>query len=240
MFFGRLRITKENNPEEKPIPKVKILVNIFLLVAFLLNNIYAHKFPDNNKLAESIIKINDYLTSPEFYKLRLLNGELASVDSLFKKALFFSGSDTSEALLALTFALLPFNKMKLKLSFSNSEIDLLLPTLQQRVFVNRKESLPRNFLPDSPRNSYADTDKLSHFFGNAFISYNLNFFNLSEFLGIFVESFEKLFKVGGAFDLRDLQTNRLGSAFGKALRRKETVYPSTIIKFYSLTFFRIP
>jgi hypothetical protein len=202
-----------------------------------LNN--AQNLPDNARFKTSVIKLNRFLTSLSFYKIRLNEGELAGIDSLFTKSIELNAHDTSEALLALTFALLPFREMNLKTPIVNNNIRLFLPTLTEPEFKNRLESLPKNFLADSPLEKYNDTDKLSHFFGNAFLGYNLNFFNLIEFLGIFVESFELTFKIDGAFDRRDLAINKYGDLFGKLLASGKKVFPSDIINIYSLKFLRI-
>jgi len=214
-----------------------ILLLLFGLVSFS-HSVKAKSLPDNTRLKSSVIKINRYLNSLRFYKIRLNEGELAAIDSLFSKSVELNSGDTSEALLALTFALLPFREMNLKTPLVNGQLTLLLPTLTEYEFKNRLESLPHNFLADSPFEKNCDTDKLSHFFGNAFLGYNLNFFNLNEFLGIFVESFELTFKIDGAFDERDLAVNTYGNLFGKLLVSGKKVFPSDIIKIYSLKFLR--
>ena len=190
-------------------------------------------FPQT-KFDNSIFAINEYLTSPQFYLIRLQEGELAAIDSLYVFAESYFNGDKSEALLALTFALLPFDEMKLSLPF-NATLTLYLPSVGKKLFIERTESLPRAFLPDSPNNPNADTDKLSHFFGNAFLGYELNLFNIAEFLGIFVEGFEKTFKVNGAFDMRDMKINKLGFLFGKNLREDKNLLPSDFIRLYAIT-----
>ncbi len=217
---------------------ISILLLLFFL-AYIPQTVYAKTFPDNERLKSSVIQINHYLTSNRFYNIRLNEGELAGIDSLFAKSIELNAQDTSEALLALTFALLPFRNMDIKPPIINYHLILSLPTLSESKFINRLESLPSNFLLDSPYDKKYDIDKLSHFFGNAFLSYNLNFFNLNEFLGIFVESFELTFKIDGAFDRRDLTVNMYGYLFGKLLSSGYKVYPSDIIKLYSLKFLRI-
>ncbi len=206
-----------------------------LLIIVLLNLSPQIASAQNAELKNAIIEINRFLTSAKFYKIRLQNGELAAIDTLYVSALKFLKYDYSEALLSLTFALLPFEEMKLHDFFA-----LHLPRVEQPLFEKRLESLPSNFLPDSPGNRIGDTDKLSHFFGNSFVSYNLIFFDIANFLGIFVESFELNFKVEGAFDERDLAVNRLGIIFGKALKKNKNTLPSEIIALYSLTFIGTP
>ena len=202
------------------------------LILFLFS-VASPVFPQT-KFDNSIFAIDEYLTSPEFYLIRLQEGELAAIDSLYVFAESYFNGDKSEALLALTFALLPFDEMKLSLPF-NATLTLYLPSVGKKLFNERTESLPRAFLPDSPSNPNSDTDKLSHFFGNAFLGYELNLFNIAEFLGIFVESFEKTFKVNGAFDMRDMKINKLGFLFGKKLKEDKNFLPSDFIRLYAIT-----
>ncbi len=227
MFFGKLNLIRIINSP------INFFVGFlfFLILSSAISR--AQNFPNNRTLSSAILKLSEYAASPEFYKLRIERGELQAIDSLYAKAVLLNKSDTSEALLALTFALLPFREMNLKIPPFNSRLSLKLPTVGNDFFQKRTENLPRHFLYDSPDTFGSDTDKLSHFFGNAFISYNINFFKMSEFLGIFVESFEKLFKVGGAFDARDLETNALGKTFGELLSNGYKIFPSSIFIIYS-------
>ncbi len=195
-------------------------------------------YAQSAKFDDSIYEINRYVTSAKFYKIRLQNGELASVDSIYKFALKRLDNDYSETLLSLTFALLPFDKMELSLPFGE-KLTLHLPSVEKELFARRKESLPRGFLPDSPHSLNSDKDKLSHFFGNAFLGYNFPYENISEFSGLFVESFEDTFKIKGAFDERDLKINRCGFLFGKTLRKNIKIFPSEFIMLYFLTFIEL-
>ncbi len=207
---------------------------IFLSVIFFLA-MFRTATAQTDKFDSSVYAINDYVTSSRFYKIRLEQGELAAIDSVYLFALKFFNEDFSETLLSLTFSLLPFNKMNLSLPFRQT-LTLRLPSVETPLYKKRLESLPRGFLADSPIKPNSDTDKLAHFFGNAFLGYNLNLFNIAEFLGIFVESFEMTFKIDGAFDERDLKVNKLGYFFGETLRENKNVLPSEFFIFYSLTF----
>ncbi len=208
----------------------KIVIQLILLFLFASTN-----FAQSEHFNKSVYVIDNYLTSSQFYRIRITEGELAAIDSLYAFALKYFDEDVSETLLSLTFALLPFDKIEII-----NGLNLQLPTVDSLLFVKRNESLPSNFLPDSPMNKRSDTDKLSHFFGNAFVSYNLNFSNIQEFLGLFVEAFEYNFKVNGAFDKRDLEVNRYGKLFGILLKSGKKYFPSDIFVLYSLKFMELP
>ena len=65
-----------------------------------------------------------------------------------------------------------------------------------------------------PEIDYGDKDKLAHFFGSAFLSYESTIFDLGKLIGYFVEAFEESFKVQSTVDLRDLDVNEYGRLFG--------------------------
>lgn len=159
--------------------------------------------------------------------------DLDLVDTLFLRSVKYYNSDYSEALLALTFACLPYKVMNLKLPVFPITLTLHLPAVPNPLFDIKTKNLPSKLFFDTPKNEFGDKDKLSHFFGNAFIEFNFPFFNLSKFLGIFVEKFEESFYVQGGMDKRDLYVNGLGAKFGKELNRNNNLLPSEILKKYS-------
>jgi len=106
------------------------------------------------------------------------------------------------------------------------------------LFQAKLKNLPTKIFFDSPENEFGDKDKLSHFFGNAFLKYNSSFFNLSKFLGIFVEVVERDLFVNGSFDNRDLITNYLGELFGELIKCNKNILPSDVLKIYQLLFIR--
>jgi hypothetical protein len=163
--------------------------------------------------------------------------DLKIVDSLYLKAVQFYDGDISESLLALTFATLPFNKMPVSIPFIDYKIDLKLPSVKHSLFEMKKKNLPGIVYFDSRFKGGQDKDKVAHFFGNAFLAYNFSYFNLSKFMGIFVEMFEATFKVSGGIDSRDLQTNYLGEFFGYSLTKNPKLLPSQFFDVYSLFYF---
>jgi len=206
---------------------------IFLAMMFYLliapSSVYSQTSRD---LSSGMIYLSEYIASPGFAEIKENRNNLALIDSIWMESYRYFHGDISEALLAATFATLPFDKMPLKLPFG-LKMDLLLPSPGDSLFQKKIKNLPSGFLIDSPKGKNSDTDKIAHFFGNAFLSYNISWIHLSDFLGLFVETFEKSFKVNGSLDLRDLTINRFGSAFGKALNNNRTLSPSLFFEGYN-------
>ena len=214
-------------------------IKIILTFALIIFPIRSVVFGGNDmpSFEEGVIYLSEYIASDNFVELSKLNNDQALVDSLYKRSLRFYNGDISEALLALTFATLPFNKMPVTIPFFNIRIPLRLPAVDEELFKIKKNNLPGIVYFDSRTKGGQDKDKVAHFFGNAFLAYNILFINASKVLGIFVELFESSFKVSGGVDFRDLQTNGLGEAFGNSLRRNNKLLPSQFFKIYSLFYF---
>lgn len=181
---------------------------------------------------KGVIFISRFISSEYFSSLKKTNNDLALVDTIYLRAVKFYNNDYSESLLALTFACLPYREMNLKIPVIPITVTIPLPAVPNPLFTQKTKNLPAKLLIDSPENEFGDKDKLSHFFGTAFIEYNFPFFNISKFLGIFVEKFEETFYVQGAMDNRDLKVNRLGAKFGKSLRDNGSLLPSEFFNKY--------
>jgi hypothetical protein len=189
----------------------------------------------NPSFEEGVIFLSNIIANEKFSSLQYT--DLQQVDSLYFTAVQFYNGDISEALLALTFSTLPFNKMPIKLPVINLRIPLRLPSVNDDLFLTKKLYLPGKVFFDSRSKGGQDKDKVAHFFGNAFLAYNISFINASKFLGLFVEMFESAFKVSGGIDLRDLQTNNLGEYFGKSISKNPNLKPSDFFNVYSLFYF---
>lgn len=163
--------------------------------------------------------------------------DLEIVDSIYFTALELYNGDISEALLALTFTTLPFNKMPVKIPVLGINLSLRLPSVDEKLFIEKRNNLPGIIFFDSSKKGGQDKDKIAHFFGNAFIAYNISSFNFSKFLGIFVEMFEAIFNVSNRVDLRDIQSNHLGEYFGHCLQKNAKLKPSDFLNIYSLFYF---
>jgi hypothetical protein len=194
-------------------------------------------FPQQSKLSRAVNYLSDFIASDYFIELKETNSDLALVDSIYLRAITFTEKDYSEALLALTFATIPYKKVPILIPVIKEIIYYPLTAADDSTFKLKNKNLPRYLFYDSPKTDYGDVDKLAHFFGNAFIGYSENIFDLSSLIGYFVESFEESFKVQSKVDYRDLDVNWYGDQFGKLLQENEKLLPSQIMLIRSLKYF---
>jgi len=195
-------------------------------------------FPQQSKLSRAVNYLSDFIASDHFVELKKTNSDLALVDSIYLRAIVFTEKDYSEALLALTFATVPYKKIPIVIPILKEVIYYPLIAADDSTFNLKNKNLPRYLFYDSPKTNHGDVDKLAHFFGNAFIGYSENIFDLSSLIGYFVESFEESFKVQSKVDYRDLDVNWYGDQFGKLLNENEELLPSQIMLIRSLKYFR--
>lgn len=191
-----------------------------------------------SQLSKSVNEISNYIASEQFAEVRNTSGDLASVDSIYLKALEINNNDYSETLLSLMFATVPYREVPIKLPLFNVIINYPLISADKNIFNKKNENLPRYFFIDTPESNYGDLDKLAHFFGSAFLSYESDIFDLGELIGYFVEVFEESFKVQSKIDFRDIDVNYYGRIFGKLLKNDKSILPSQILLIRSLNFFR--
>lgn len=184
------------------------------------------------KLGCNVLKLSEFISSDYFAKLNY--NDLNLVDTIYVRAMKITGSDFSEAFLSLTFAAIPYKEVPLVLPVIRIRVNVPLISANDSIFMKKNHNLPKYLLYDSPHDNFGDKDKIAHFFGNAFLSYNTRVFDLTKFLGIFVEDFEKEFKVESAVDTRDLLVNYLGYIFGKAVKQNKHILPSQVFLSYSI------
>lgn len=196
-------------------------------------------FSQQSKLSKSVNAISEYIASEDFRNLKNDIGDLASVDSIFIYSLKLNNYDYSETLLSLMLATVPYREVPIQTPLLKFNLSYPLMSADEETFKKKNESLPRYLFFDSPQNEYGDMDKLAHFFGSAFLSYNSSIFDLGELIGYFVEVFEESFKVQSQIDLRDLDVNFYGRIFGKLLKKDTTILPSRIFLLRTLKFVRI-
>lgn len=213
-----------------------------ILFVFLLTLFPSQNLPAQSKFDKSfyggLFYLSEFIASREFESFKKNNDELSQVDLIYQKAIDFYDGDFSEALLALTFTCLPFNHIKVRLLFG-SQINFPLPSPPKKIFKQKVANLPSRLFFDTPETDFGDKDKLAHFFGNAFLRYNFGFFNLSKFMGIFVENVEEGLFIEGGYSFRDLIANHLGELFAESLKCNKNILPSDILKIYQLLFIRI-
>lgn len=212
---------------------------ILLLSVWIVIISSSDLFSQQSKLSKSVNQISEYIASEKFHNLKNEVGDLASVDSIFIYALKVNHYDYSEALLSLMFATVPYREVPIQTPILKFHLNYPLISADLETFNQKNKNLPRYLFIDSPQNEYGDLDKLAHFFGSAFLSYNSNIFDLGELIGYFVEVFEESFKVQSEIDFRDIDVNYYGRLFGKLLKKDKTILPSQIILLRSLKFFSI-
>ena len=205
-----------------------------ILILFISSSCFAQ-----SKIDDGIYSLSYFIASEEFKKLSETKNDFELIDSLFLRSVEFFEMNYSDALLAISFATLPFKNMPLKAPVFNFRISIPLPSVSDSVFHVKVDHLPKNVFYDTPAGAFGDKDKLAHFFGNAFLSYNFNLVDIAGFAGIFVELFEESFKVAGGMSSRDLTANVLGEVFGNALQNNKSILPSQVLKLYLLTELKI-
>lgn len=213
---------------------VQKLILVFIEV-FFFNTVV---FPQQSSLSKSVNYISEFISSECFNNLHKENDDLSLVDSIYLRSLEFNRSDLSEALLSLTFGTIPYRKIPIKIPLINGIIYFPLISHNDSIFTLKNKNLPKELLFDTPKDEFGDKDKLAHFFGSAFLSYNSHFFDFGTVFGYFVEVFEENFKVQSSVDDRDLMVNNLGRIFGKILKKNREILPSRIFLFSSLFYFR--
>lgn len=212
---------------------------ILLLLVWIIIIYSADLLSQQSKLSKSVNQISEYIASEKFLNLKNEIGDLASVDSIFFFAFKVNNYDYSETLLSLMFATVPYREVPVKTPLLKIPLNYPLISADLETFNQKNKNLPRYLFIDSPQNEYGDLDKLAHFFGSAYLSYNSNIFDLGELIGYFVEVFEESFKVQSEIDFRDIDVNYYGRLFGKLLKNDKTILPSQIILLRSIKFFSI-
>jgi hypothetical protein len=213
--------------------KMKIIFTCLLLI--LTISLSAQQ----SKLSIYVNYISAYIASEDFNNLKNKIGDIAATDSIYLVAVKSADYNYSEALLALMFATVPYREVAIQIPLINFVLNYPLLSADEETFHKKNNKLPKYLFLDSPSSDYGDKDKLAHFFGSAFLSYESRFFDLGELIGYFVEAFEESFKVQSAIDFRDLDVNEYGRLFGKLLRKNKNLLPSQIILLRSFRYIRI-
>ena len=210
-------------------PKGIILTKLILAGLIISNVIFAQSdfYLKIELLSDSIITNRKIILKDDVVKADLLNSQ----------ALDLCSNEVSESLLLSTFCTLPYRQIPIKIPLLGISYRIPLPTVSEGKFKEVVSSVPANLFFDTDIHSL-DRDKLTHFFGNAFLSYNFPRFNFSKFMGILIELFEESFVSSGEFDLRDMMVNALGAWFGFELHNNPRLQPSSILRQYSLLYFR--
>ena len=211
--------------------KSLIILELFFLTGITLSQ--------QSNLSKTVNHISEYIASERFVQLRNEIGDVAAADSIFLEATNFTNGNISDALLALMFATVPYREVPIQIPLIKTIVYYPLTSADEETFLKKNENLPRYLFFDTPQNDYGDKDKLAHFLGSAFLSYESNIFDIGKLIGYFVEAFEESFKVQSSVDLRDLDVNEYGRLFGNLLKENKQLLPSQIFLLRSLRFFRV-
>lgn len=218
-----------------------ILKNKSSILFFIILNIIFTSFvyPQQSKISKTVNYISEYIASERFIEIRNQSGDLAASDSIYLEAVKYCNGNIDDALLCLMLATVPYREVPITIPLINSVVYYPLTSADEETFLKKNENLPRYLFIDSPANDYGDKDKLAHFFGSAFLSYQSSIFDLGRLIGYFVEVFEESFKVQSDIDYRDLDVNDYGRLFGNLIKKDNSILPSQIFLLRSLRFLRV-
>jgi hypothetical protein len=176
-------------------------------------------------------ELRGYITDLEPTEPRTHERDLKLLDALFDRAVYLAEGDIHAALLALTWATLPYHRFPAVVPFVGWTVTVPVSTESRSAFLRRLANLPGLLLPDTPPS--LDRDKLPHFFGSAYMQCVVNEPTLADALGYGVEWLEQVFKLEGFHDERDIMVNRMGIVFAMQLQRQRAVRPSDIFQHWS-------
>ncbi len=213
--------------------KMKSIIFVIFLVLTQIT------LPQQSNLSKDVNNISEYIASDHFNQIRNNYGDLIATDSIFTYAIKYTDYDYGDALLALMLATVPYREVPIQIPLIKVMVNYPLVSADEKTFLKKNENLPVHLFLDSPSDKFGDKDKLAHFFGSAFLSYESNIFDLGKLIGYFVEAFEESFKVQSSIDPRDLDVNYYGRLFGSILKKNKNVLPSQILLFRSLRYFRV-
>lgn len=201
---------------------------------FLILSLDIH--PQQSELSKAVNYISEFIASERFLELKEENSDLDLVDSMYLRALDYYENDYAEALLALTFASIPYRKVPLLIPLIKVRLYYPLISADEITFNLKNKNMPSQFFYDSPESVAGDRDKLAHFFGNAYIGYAESILDLADVFGYFVEAFEDDFKAQSRIDFRDMEVNWYGVLFGNLLEENKKILPSEVLIIRSLRY----
>jgi hypothetical protein len=209
------------------------------LISLLILSAFHQTAAQQSQIFKTVNHISQYIASENFFNLKKEIGDVSAVDSIYSTALQFTDQNIAEALLGLMLATVPYREVPVQVPLLSFILYYPLTSADSETFLTKNENLPKNLFFDSPQNNFGDKDKLAHFFGSAFLSYESKFFDLGKLIGYFVEAFEESFKVQSSVDLRDLDVNEYGRFYGELLKENDNLLPSQIFLLRSIRFLRV-
>lgn len=146
------------------------------------------------------------------------------VDIIYLHAVELTEGNILESLLICAVATLPYHTFDAVVPLFQLVIPIPVSTETREQFQKRLTNLPTQLFDDSKPGE--DQDKLTHFFGSAYLTCVLKAPATVEGIGYLIELFESVFKLQGSEDDRDIQANERGITFGKDLMAARDVLPS--------------
>ena len=211
--------------------KSALIIFVTLLIPFKI-------FAQQSDLSKAVNYLSEFIASDYFKNLDRSNDDLALADTIYLRALHFENYNYSSTLFDLTFAVIPYNKVHIRIPLIGIDYVYHLTSAEEKIFKKKNKNLPKRLFFDTPKDNYGDKDKLAHFFGSAYIVYSSNIFDLGDLIGYFVEVFEQNFEVQNAIDRRDIEINYLGNIFGDILKKDKNILPSQIMMIRTLFYLR--
>ena len=181
--------------------------NLSLCTLNLIILLTSFAYSQQSDLSKGVNYLSEFIASDYFLELKKENSDLALVDSVYIRAIKFFENDYQEALLALTFTTIPYQRVPIVIPLIKVRLYYPLISASDSIANLKNRNLPSKLFYDSPDSDYGDKDKLAHFFGNAFIGYAENILKLADVFGYFVEAFEEDFKAQSEVDFRDVDVN---------------------------------
>ena len=215
---------------------IQIMKHSFIPLLFLL--LTSFTFAQQSNLSKAVNYLTNFIASDYFKELHKTNDDLALADTIYLRALKYTNYNYSTTLFDLTFAVIPYNKVRIRIPFFGFVLTYHLTSAQDSIFSKKNDNLPKRLFFDTPKNNYGDKDKLAHFFGSAYIGNASNIFDLGDLIGYFVEVFEQNFEIQNSIDFRDIETNYLGNMFGEILKKNKNILPAQVMMIRSLFYCR--
>jgi hypothetical protein len=174
----------------------------------------------------NMYRMRDFLSSEYFGNFKKFKGDVKSLDEIYNYALFLTDNDIPQSLFIVSIATLPYKSTPAKFPILKLDMMFYFSLESDSLFHKRYKNLPSKLYEDSPQNSFGDKDKLSHFFGSAYVAYITDSRLLPTAVGYMIEIGEYIFQLEGFMDERDLLSNELGIKFGKSLLKDPIDKPS--------------
>jgi hypothetical protein len=175
-------------------------------------------------------RMRDFIASGYFSEFKKQHDDVKSIEEIYNYALWLTDRDIEQSLFIISMAALPYKKTPAKFPIFKFDLMFYFSMESDSMFKRRYNNLPSRLFPDSPSNPFGDKDKISHFFGSAFLTYISDCKTLSTITGELVEIGESIFQLEGFMDERDIKANELGADFAKYLIRDPFCRPTSFFK----------